>query len=245
MTKKYYLTTILLITVIVFSGFLSNAQNSSDTLPEIQTSKTLPKFRIGAQIGYGYRTAPIDAYASPEMKTHNTKLKNNLCFGADMSYYFKKNFGIGIKYNGIYAGSLSTNIRLLQNDLIYHGLLSEKIGIHFMGGFLSTRFFPNTNNKHFVFVNVGAGYVRFRDNMIIINLPVKITGNTAAFVAELGYDFWVTKHLAIGFQVAMMIGSLKFIDITVGNETERVALDKLQRENLTHVDITLGFRFYK
>jgi hypothetical protein len=245
---KFFIFFTLLVSLSSFSYSQSNVEAIIiDTLPGTQKEKTvLPKFRIGAQIGYGYRMASIPEETPQEMKSHTKKLKNNLSFGADMSYYFKKIFGIGVKYNGIYASSLSTDIRYMFPDgTVYQGVLSEKIGIHYVGGFLSTRFFPNSNNKHCVFLNAGAGYVRFSEKMVVIDLPAKITGNTAAFCAEIGYDFFVTKHLAIGLQISMMLGSLGAIDLTVGKITERIELDKSQREGLSHIDISLGFRFYK
>jgi outer membrane protein W len=217
-----------------------------DTLPKPQVANASPpKFRVGMQIGYGYRVAPIPQNTPAALKNHLSILKNNLNFGADISYYFKNNIGFGVKYNGISAKAHTSNVMyVLEDGFIIYDKLSNKIEIHFIGAFLSTRYFLESN-KHCVFANVGAGYVRYKDHAVFINQSVKMTGNTAAFFAEIGYDFLVTNHLAIGFQLSVILGQLQAIYLTMSNIKVKEELDRTQRENLGHIDISLGFRFYK
>jgi hypothetical protein len=50
-------------------------------------------------------------------------------------------------------------------------------------------------------------------------------------LAEIGYDFFVNKYFAIGLQTSLLI------ELKKGKWGEP--------ENLSHIDISLGFRFYK
>ncbi|MCL2435828.1 MAG: hypothetical protein FWD09_06810 [Lentimicrobiaceae bacterium] len=61
--------------------------------------------------------------------------------------------------------------------------------------------------------------------------------------AQIGYDFFVSKYLAIGLQLSMTLGALNSMNVTVDNVTEKQTL--AQRETLNHIAISLGFRFYK
>jgi hypothetical protein len=217
-----------------------------DTLPKPQTINKPPRLRIGAQIGYGHRLADITA-GTAALEKHEAKLKRNLSYSSDISYYFKNNFGIGIKYNGISARALSTDIPFLLDDgTVWHGLFSENIGIHYIGGFFAARYsVAPENNKHFVFANVGLGYAKFIDNMIMLAYSAKMTGGTAAFFAEIGYDFLITKYFAVGFQLSVTVAHIKVMNFTMGETSQRIELDKTQQENISHLDISLGFKFYK
>jgi len=180
------------------------------------------------------------------MKNHLSKLRNNLIYGANISYFFKKglgilksNIGIGMKYSGTYTNILSKGIpykRVKDNSIIY-SMLSEKFETHYIGAFLETRGFLG-KNKHYVFGNVGIGYIRYNNDAKIAYEDVKIIGNSTAFSAEIGCDFLITKNFAIGLQTSFMLG---FVDYLVDN----VKPITPQKENMSHLNITLGFRFYR
>jgi len=214
-------------------GQFPSKETEIDTVPVVQTETSLPWFKFGAQIGYGYRLEPVSDPVFPEMGNYNSKLKHSLNYGADLSYYFSKYMGMGIKYNGIYAQSTLSKINPDSPD--GDGSIvpsSEKIGIHYIGVFYAARYFV-VPNKHCLFATVGTGYVRYRNKTKFTAFPISISGseifteNTAALFAEIGYNFFVTKSLAVGLQVSTSIGLLK------------------DRANVGHVGITLGLRFLK
>ena len=241
---------ILLITTLVCA--FSYAQSSveaiqTDTPPKPQTevNEKPPKFRVSAQAGFGYRTAAIQPDWPAPIKRHAKQLKTNLSFGADVSYFFYKNIGIGVKYNGISGSANSRDLPFVLDDgSTIDVSLSEKIGIHYIGGFLGIRHFTKENKLCF-FANAGGGYVRFVDNGVSQGIRAIITGNTGAFLGEIGFDYFATKRLAIGLQVSFTAGVLKNITTTVGKVSVKEALDKADHENISHIDISLGFRFYK
>jgi hypothetical protein len=208
--------------ILIFPAFIfAHPKIEIDTLPKSQVPNPLPQFRIGAQFGYAYRTIPTPLDASAAMKSHLSKLRNNLSYGADVSYFFNKKMsilknkiGMGIKYNGTY---------------------SEEFKTHYIGALLAGRTFLG-KNKHCVFGNVGAGYIRYHNDAEIAYKNIASTGNLAAFFAEVGYDFLITQYFAIGLQASFTFGFANHII-----DPSR----KLQKENLSHLDISIGFRFYQ
>lgn len=202
--------------VFVFSfsfGTPLNEALTSDTIPNPQKVRTDPKLRMSAQIGYGYRFADFSSEDEPNINKNLKKLKNNLSFGADLSYYFTEYLGVGIKYNGIVAH-----------------IETELIGTHYFGALLSAHFFP-VPLKHCIFVDAGVGYVRNSDYTKLYGDNTKhVIKNGAAFFAEIGYDFFITKHFAIGVQTSVLI------------ELKKVLI--IDPENTSHINVSLGFRFY-
>jgi len=79
-------------------------------------------------------------------------------------------------------------------------------------------------------------HVRYRNDAVLnprsattIKIA-KITKNSAAFFAEIGYDFFPTKYFTIGLQTAM------FLEFKKGK--------LIDPENMSHIDVSLGFKFY-
>jgi outer membrane protein W len=230
----------------------------ADTLPKPKVVKVSPKLRIGAQAGYGYRNAYItqSTYYSTEeyrsrpisnsMKNHLLKLNNNISYGADISYFIKDYIGFGLRYNGINARASSEVLFPLENESDVRGSLSEKIGIHYVGILIATRYFL-PSQKHCLFANIGAGYVEYKNRLAINGYKHTIADDSAGIVAEFGYDFFVTKNVAIGLQASVFFGSQKYFSYII--DKENVTLSKSIRQprrlNLNHLDISLGFRFYK
>jgi hypothetical protein len=242
---KHFLLQTLLIFMLQFSyGQFPAESIGIDTLPKQNTHKKWhPSFKIGAQIGYAYRTAPIPPNTSSAMKNHLSKLSHNLCYGADFTYFFVKknnvskfNMGVGLKYNGV-SKVLSSEITYNIDGSIKPVILSENIGIHYIGPFFTMRHFV-APNKHCVYANVGAGYIRYSNHANINAQNALITGSAIAFLIEIGYDFLVTKHFAIGVQTSMYQSIATYM-------MENVRFGTLHKENLSHLDVSLGFRFYR
>ena len=227
-------------TLILFSVFMLLCKFSygSSSVREMPTDSVLkpknvvlPKFRLGAQIGYAYRLLPAEKYFfSPVEKRYHSKLKSSLCYGVDLTYYFfGKCIGVGLKYNGIYTQAKLSELYERPDGDGGIGAISEKIGVHYLGPFLAARFFVKSN-KHLLFVNAGAGLAIYRNNakLLYLNAQNTITIKTpVAFSAEIGYDFFVTKSLVIGLQLSTVVG-LKREDV-----------------NVDHLGLTLGVRYWK
>jgi hypothetical protein len=207
-TLLLYMKHFLLLISLLFSQFLTYANNES------QITKPPPKFRVGAQVGYAYISAPI-------LIDTPSGLRNSLSFGADLSYFFAKgigplkgNLGGGIKYVGTHSEGFETHY----------------VGIFFAGRSLFGK------NKHCVFGNIGAGYVRYGNDIEIIKEYVANIGNLFGLHAEAGYDFMITPSFAIGLQASFTFGFAKYTFDKFG---------AMQQRAVSHLDISVGFRFYQ
>jgi hypothetical protein len=153
--------------------------------------------------------------------------------GADFLFFFTNHIGVGIKYNAILVHAFPNDISYTFADgTIKKDHLSELVEIHYLGTLLATEFFTIPQKQCF-FANVGIGYIRYTHNAKLIKLGYELTNiakNSAAFFAEIGYDFFVSKYVAIWLQASMLI------ELKKGKLTEP--------ENMSHIDISLGFRFY-
>jgi len=201
-----------------------------DATQKSQKNTTIPNLKVSAQVGYGYRFANSLYTAESAMYKHLKKLKNSLSFGADFSYYFTNNIGIGIKYNSISSHVVTNDLRYTFSNGNKENAkqVSEYIETHFVGAFLATQFFL-VPNKHSIFANVGAGFIRYKNNIMLNSREVSNIDNSAAFFGEIGYDFFITKSFAIGLQISTLI------ELTNGLSDP---------ESMSHIDFSLGFKFY-
>ena len=67
--------------LLMFPALVFAQPKDVDTLPKSPNS--LPEFRVGAQVGYAYISAPMLRGIPPV-------LRNSLSFGADLSYFLLK-----------------------------------------------------------------------------------------------------------------------------------------------------------
>jgi hypothetical protein len=220
-------------------GQSSNVALGTDAILKSSKVKTISNLRFGAQVGYGYRFAHTPLTNDSTMLSHLNKLKHNVSFGADISYYFTNYLGVGIKYNAIIARVVTDSIfYTFLNSAKKYDYLSELVNVHYFAPFLVAKIFTIPHKQCF-FANAGVGYVRYNHKAFLyrsagileITEVANIAKNSAAFFAEIGYDFFVNKYFAIGLQTSLLI------ELKKGKWIEP--------ENISHLDISLGFRFYK
>jgi len=230
------LKTLLLSILFVFlCSFSYGNYLQADSTSKPQTV-TFPKFRLAAQIGYANRFEPPQIhYDSPAERKYNSKLASSLCYGIDLThYFFGKYIGIGLKFNGIYSQAKQPKVQYWPDGDMGILPISEKIGIYFIGSYFSGRYFIKPN-KVCLFMNAGAGFAICRHKTTLMHfgetniyMQNKLSINTtAAFSAEIGYDFFVTKSLAVGILISSSVGLLR----------ERVDVD--------YLGVTLGLRYWK
>ena len=220
--------------ILIFSGLFlglclfSYGQSSlktskTDKFSKSKTGNFSPsKFMISAQVGYGYRIAPTP---NTNDFTMFNKIKLHLSFGADFSYFFTNYIGVGIKYNAVVSHAVINNIIYsLSGGATKYNYLSELSHIHYFAPLIATQFFT-VPRKQCLFASAGAGYVLYSHKRKEI---ANITKHSAAFLAELGYDFFVNKYFAMGLQTSL------FVELTKRRWSDV--------ENLTHIDISLRFR---
>ncbi|MBR4596692.1 MAG: hypothetical protein IKO31_08230 [Bacteroidales bacterium] len=62
---------------------------------------------------------------------------------------------------------------------------------------------------------------------------------------EVGYDFGISKHLSVGAALTFVMGFINAIDLTIkGQGSTHIDLDKNDIENISHLGLNIGLRYY-
>lgn len=160
-----------------------------------------PRLRIGVDFGGGYGLGKTDPDLDPELISHANRLRWGAVVGADVSWFFMKGLGAGIKGKLMYSSS-SVNI----SSGYYSFLLSENVFIPFVGPMICSRSYSR-DGKHCLTSNFAAGYCGYYDNFNLIEHG-KLKANTAGMYWDLGYDVSLSPNISFGIQFSYLYALL-------------------------------------
>jgi hypothetical protein len=168
------------------------------------------------------------------------KLKSGFNVGADAMYYFNPKMGVGVKYNRFQA-SHSDVIPVRTSTGQMRTNVMDNIAINFFAATFGTRVFnaAGTNAFH---ANIALGYLGFRDNGWLNVDKLILTGGTLGIGWDIGYDIRLTSKLSAGAQLSLISGKLNSFMKEDSNSREKVTLTDDQKENLSHLNLSLGLR---
>ena len=155
-------------------------------------------------------------------------MKSGFDFSLDAGYFFSEMFGAGFKYERFKS---SNTIQNLEGD----------ITLNFIGPGFSMRFFDHTKTNCW-FMNYGIGYMGYKENATAPGNSVTMTGSTAGFVMDVGYDLAISKNWSAGIQLSLLSGVLTEMKVTSNGVTQKVKLEKDQYEGLARLNISIGLR---
>jgi len=216
---------------------------------EVQANKIIyneiyPHFRAAVTGGWSYRVAKLADNIPSDFEKYMKDLKSGYHYGLDLSYYFSEQVGFGFKYYNYHSKNEITNVYVtLPNGSTQIGNMSDDISINFIGPFFSTRLL-NANKKNSFLINLGLGYVGYKDNAVLIS-DFLIKGSTIGLCWDIGYDIGLSENFALGFQFSYIIGTLTRYELSDGASTQTVKLDKENYESLSRIDLSIGLRFNK
>lgn len=199
-------------------------------------------FNFVLESGYSYRTAKVQEYIQGGLDDYAKSLKSGYNIGLNGNYFFKDNWGFGLKYahfgskggaKGVFLGFTS------QSDVIY-GKITDNIGIDYIGPSYLNRFFFGSSKRHALNTGVGLGYMRYKDKATAANTDVLITGSTLGSFFDMGYDYSITKEISVGLKSGYYAGVLNSYTIQRDSERYVEKLDKDNREGLGRLDLNLG-----
>jgi opacity protein-like surface antigen len=206
-------------------------------------SDDYPKFRIGLQGGWSYRTAKISDQVPPEFRSYIKGLKSGYHYGADASYFLTRSLGLGIKYSGFGSSNSASNV-LVTDPLTKKSqvvTMSDDISMHYIGPALNSRYL--SQNEFFQFIStVSIGYLSYTDDVVLVSKS-KMKSSTLGLVCGIGGDFAVHQNIYVGVEISGMLGSLNYYDIETNAMSQRVKLEEDQRESVSRVDVSAGVRF--
>ena len=194
-----------------------------------------PSFRIGLNAGWGYRTGQINPNLSPEQTEHVRKLKSGFVLGADATWFFLKDMGFGATFHQF--NSAHNTARDSHSDA---GTLdiTEEIQMNYIAPQLSSRYMFGRGS---LLLDISAGYLSYRD-YYYMGYEYRVNGHTMGYGANVGFDFALTRKLAIGASFDAVTGVLKKYRIKAHGKAYDEELDKDHYESLNHFTVTAGLR---
>ncbi|MDR2039129.1 MAG: porin family protein [Bacteroidales bacterium] len=220
--------TLFVFFLFLFAGKLSG----QDTIVIITDSDTLSyqeieyqPFRIGLNIGGGYRFGKSYETGNSGFDHLADGTKIGFIFGAEATYFFFNNLGLGLRYNYFgYSNNEESNTLNFKTSYIGPSLYGRiKLG----------------NPNMFLVPSVGAGYMRERQSSTYDSQSIDIKGNTIGMMASVSFDFKISNGAIISIEAAYMGGSLsKWKEKNGGNFT----LPDNQKEGLSRIDLKIGIK---
>lgn len=222
--------------------YYSTPAISPEQVQKLTSSELFPHWRFAFSGGWSYRTATVANNLPSAYKTYVEGLLSGYHFSGEGAYYYSEHFGAGLKCSLANFSNSASNMSLtLKDGTSVSGDLSDDISISYIGPYFTTRFL-NKEKKNAFFMNMGIGYLGYRDNMKL-NGNYTITGSTAGFVFDVGYDIGLSPNASIGFQLSLLSGSLNSIDFSNGTKSQTINLGKDEYESLNRIDLSIGLRF--
>ena len=204
---------------------------------KVEGPKDFPRWRLAINGGWSLRLAKVIETNSSSQTDYLRELKSGYAYGADVTYFWSKKSGIGAKYD-VYRSKNE------YYDISGPLLLSDDISITYIGPYYSSRFLTS-NKKNSLFMNLGLGYVGYKDDAFVLNSDLLLTGGTAGLLVEVGYDFGLSKSFAMGIQVSLIGGTLTQYKIDDGFNTQTIELNEDEYEGLGRINISVGLRLIK
>lgn len=217
---------------------------TSEVPPEkIAGYQNYQHFRLALNGGFSYETAKVSDKVPAEFEDYIKQLKSGYHLGGDFTYYFNEFLGAGVRYSVFKTKNSLENIYLEDSyGNRTYGRLSDDLTISFIGPSFSSRFINRKNNSFLM--SVSLGYMDYKNNGFVIN-RYKMTGNTAGFAMDIGYDIRMSENLALGFQLSLLSGFLVKYDWQDATQKQTVNLEKGEYESLNRIDFSIGLRFNK
>ncbi|MGB3142632.1 MAG: outer membrane beta-barrel protein [Maribacter sp.] len=214
-----------------------HAQNTQNT----QRPSDASPFQIGLNAGFAYRTAPLSDEIQDDFRQYAQNLKSGVCFGLDLNYNIKPQWGIGAKYLQFHSVNTLNFNGVNPDGSARREKGTDKVNIRFMGPTYFARM-PLANNRHILSGTLGLGYMSYSLKSEFRADYQKLSGGTFGTTFELGYDYQLNKTLSIGAQLGGATGVLNKVTFDDGSNTEEITLEGDNRENLSFLHIGGGLK---
>jgi len=217
--------------------------NSVTEFTEVRNTaikSTLPKFKIGANIGYGWRTAKLSSELRGDIRDFYEKMMSGIIWDGSFYYYFNDYYGVGLLYSSYYT---SNSIYAQFMPTGETGKLNSKHTITFIGPAFAMR--AVTNDQKWIFnLNLGIGYLGYYANETLNSHYLKQDGATVGFLTNLGGEYKFDKHWGVGVDLSLIGGLLRKINIDEdGIKSTYIYKDGLE-EGIGQFRLTTGLRYY-
>lgn len=195
--------------------------------------------RFAIDGGWGYRTAKVYNFGNSEMKDYLKKLRSGFSLAFSLQHYWGENWGAGIDYSLFRATHSQKNLYTADG---YLSNVEDNINIQFLGPACYSRIASEDARKAFYF-GVAMGCVWYVDKGKFSGEELKITGASFGMNCSVAYDIAVAKHMALGFKLSTVVGTLSRIKYSLGGVKETIKLPEDEYESLSYINLCVGIRF--
>lgn len=209
----------------------AKAQNATSNV-----AVSTQRFRIAIQGGFSQLLAKTSDAVPTEFRNHVSELKSGYHYGGDVTYFVRPSWGLGLKFNQFRS---SNSIMFYDEMMIPQGIDETKLVNTFIGPSFATKY-DSPSQKHMFLFNVAIGYMGYQSNT---GMRFKTTGATVGSALDAGYDYRITKTIAIGAQVSFVGGVLSKVTHKRGNQSVIETFPDNQKESMSRLDFSLGARF--
>lgn len=220
--------------------YAQEQEQGQEQRQEQEPVREYSKFRFSLEGGGGFRPGKISDNVPGDFKSYTKKLKRGFVYGADATWFFNEFMGVGIRYKAFSASNGTTVTITDDNGYSTSGKMKDNIQISFIGPMFCTRF-SSRNGLHTLTADIGVGYINYRDKGMVIE-KMKLTGGTLGLLYNIGYDYALSKKWAIGVNLSSIEGTLSSLTLEQDGVRTSQTLDKDNKENLGHIDLSFTLK---
>ncbi len=196
------------------------------------------RFRIGLQYGMGKY---LDSYNSPiSTPAYNDYVQDINTGGqasAEALVFLQRNVGVGLKYVMFSTSASYHGLTVENNTGNMPGLatINEDMKVNTVALYFA--FYQPVTAKTLFHADLGVGQSNFSTPGSFLPEPKEIAA--AAFSAYIGtgFDYSITRALAVGFDVSLLLGGITD-QIDIAEQTIEF------KQNLNRLDINAGIRLF-
>lgn len=206
-----------------------------------QKSIYAPKspFRLAFNLGPAWRVGKIEDGLNSQARDYLKELMSGRYIDVKGTYFFS-NSGIGLTYNRYSSKHSVKNANFtFQNGGSVFGNISDEISIIYIAPTVAYR---STNQNVDVVWDFSVGYMGYTNKSTISSSSLSIEGSTIGLSSSLNFDIPIHENFKIGFQLSFLSGSLSKLTAKNGSLTSTVKLNREDYENLSQLNLGIGFR---
>ncbi|MCL3778787.1 hypothetical protein EMN47_00150 [Prolixibacteraceae bacterium JC049] len=196
---------------------------------------------IDQLVRQGVTRSEAKEYYQSQKKGYNVSASAHYLLNSKQTF---RNHGLGVKYR-FFSSKSSYNGTFDPQDNVHllYGELKEDIFIQFYGlSWMAQE--RSANEKWFYSSAFNMGVASYRDELSHLNTPRLITGSALAYELEIAAQYFISQYLSVQLATSLFSSKLKKVKQETYNHKQTVELDKDHYENLSALDICLGFSFF-
>ena len=200
-----------------------------------------PHVDLGFDAGAAHQVGPFrtDLLKAPNSRTDRSdwsdfKFRTGLSLGTNITYYFSKTIGYGLKYN-------------------YRSLLGGDVQYQYVGPTMAFRFW-NENRRDHIFLAFSAGYGRVRQKEAPVQIELvtrymEMTANCLAGDVSVGYKHRFSRSISAYVKLSGTVGYPGFVRVMEISKyvqgSDKPLVLGTYCHNINAIQLTAGFSFHR